>query len=366
MKKTLYIFIGASKVNCENLIYTLGNKENRSILSANSIEFLPEGSNIHKSLVNNNYQELDKIINNIKQKVNSDERHTKFLFASEMFFTLSQKNSQYIYDKICKNNNDFKVKIIVFVRRQDDVIYNWYSHYITSLGGKSVYSVNVKLTNLINEMSDRKFILNHEVSINKWESTFGKENIIVKLYKNNSDTIRKTLSILGFGAIDSKIKLVDKEFPILNPEQLILLKHCKNLINIDHFEILKKRINISVSNYQSVLSPKLREKILNEYSKSNNNIAKKYFNQTTLFDSYNKDEDENEWEKLDIFENGYFDKIMSYFKNTNKDLYDALKNCEFNKIRPNEYMIGQNIDNLNLYLNKKKNLLKKTKTQKNN
>lgn len=360
MKKTLYIFIGASKVNCENLIYTLGNQENRSILSANSIEFLPEGSNIHKSLVNNNYQELDKIINNIKQKVNSDERHTKFLFASPAFFQLSQENSQYIYDKICKNNNDFKVKIIVFVRRQDDVIYEWYAPFITNV------NVNKKLTDLITAMSDQKDILNHEVSINKWESIFGKENIIVKLYKNVDNTITETFSILGFNTIDSKIKLVNEEFPILNPEQLILLKHCKNLINIDHFEILKKRINISVSNYQSVLSPKLREKILNEYSKSNNNIAKKYFNQTTLFDSYIKDEDENEWDKLDIFENGYFDKIMSYFKNTNKDLYDALKNCEFNKIRPNEYMIGQNIDNLNLYLNKKKNLLKKTKTQKNN
>ena len=82
MGKTLYIFIGASRINCENLIYTLGNKENRSILSANSIEFLPEGSNIYNSIVNNNYQELDKIINNIKQKVNSDERHTKFLFRN--------------------------------------------------------------------------------------------------------------------------------------------------------------------------------------------------------------------------------------------------------------------------------------------
>ena len=166
MKKTLYIFIGASKVNCENLIYTLGNKENRSILSANSIEFLPEGSNIYNSIANNNYQELDKIINNIKQKVNSDERHTKFLFASPAFFQLSQENSQYIYDKICKNNNDFKVKIIVFVRRQDDVIYEWYAPFITNV------NVNKKLTDLITAMSDQKDILNHEVSINKWESIF--------------------------------------------------------------------------------------------------------------------------------------------------------------------------------------------------
>ena len=96
-------------------------------------------------------------------------------------------------------------------------------------------------------MSDQKVILNHEVSINKWESTFGKENIIVKLYKNVDNTITETFSILGFNTIDSKIKLVNEELPILNPEQLILLKHCKNLINIDHLEILKKELTFQLA-----------------------------------------------------------------------------------------------------------------------
>ena len=93
-----------------------------------------------------------------------------------------------------------------------------------------------------------------------------------------------------------------------------------------------------------VLSPELRESILNEYSESNHNIAKKYFNRNRLFKLYKRG-DEKHWEKLNIFENGYFEMFTEEISKTNKDIGDILKNTKFNKTRPIHALLGLPHDN---------------------
>ena len=341
MNKTLFIHIGVGRTGCTNFAYSSSNNE--SLISTFKLRYMPDGPEMVSHIQSDDY-DTNKFLDNFIYQINNDKKHTNFIISSENLPSLDTKYLQRISEVL---DGNVKVKILVFLRRQDELINSWYSEIIKS-------NANKTLNGLIDELKANGSLLNYENLLKPWVSVFGEKNIIAMTYNSNQNTFITIMNYLNVKIEDSQLEDIGQgKKEGLGPEQILLIKHCKDLLDENHLKQLQIKIDKSKTKYKSILSPELREKILEEYSESNDNIAKKYFKRRRLFNSYKK-RDEEDWEKLDIFENGYFDAILAEFKNTNTELYDILKKCEFNKNRPKEYLVGLPLDNMDyLYLKKR-------------
>lgn len=297
--KTIYLHIGIPKT---------GTTAIQHFLRHNSISLLKQGVLIPKSVLTPNNEILTlyatrnsrkKFISrskswnlqdvmNFPKKLNDEiskyrKKLNKIIFTNEglSVSVISKNEFKALKEIVCIK--DYQVKVVLYLRRQDDYIL-------------SAYSTNVRRgrTSEFN-ISDKINVLEYDKFLNLWEEEFGFENLIVRVYDkmefHNNNILYDFAKTVGINTE----KLLFKEEPInksLDSEKLEFLrlfnKHCPfyiqkgTKINPNRFNIVKILELISNSNKLNC-SLAERENILKEYAKSNETVAKKFFDREFLF-----------------------------------------------------------------------------------
>lgn len=119
---------------------------------------------------------------------------TNFIISTESFYQISitnfagEKAPGLLYKLLNPEENKFNIKIVFFVRRQDRLIESIYNQIIKTHHLYSLYSL--PFHSFINDYSSYCDLLG---MIKRWESVFGKENMIIVPY-----TEKETNSVTEF------------------------------------------------------------------------------------------------------------------------------------------------------------------------
>lgn len=323
-KKNLYIHIGTGKTGTTSIqnyvahnLETLNKKHNFHYYITNSSEISNTSHSYCKNFRNAERQNADwlKTVNHnlieLKNNIKSSELNS-FLISSEFFPGEKYDEIKHIYDLFSDICN---IKIIVYLRRQDEFIWSWYSQVIKTI---NIYQ---EMQGCINALVKSGYILDYEKMLEPWENVFGTENILVNVFPPKEDLYKNFCKNFDIETNDEfKIK-EEKTNDSLSPEQIVFIQ-----ILIARFvledetikSILQKPFNIDFNYTKSLISPTQRKQILSDYEKSNNNVAKKYLNRDKLFDDVSIP-DEETWEYPDITKSGYMDKVINYLENIKQE-----------------------------------------------
>ncbi|WP_144213662.1 hypothetical protein [Shewanella donghaensis] len=179
MKQTLYIHVGAGKTGTtaiQDFLYL-----NKSLLSDKGI-YIPEEGNIHSdgSIAHHKLSAwgahrstdvwpLWKSIASSKSK--------KILLTSEYFHSrISAKDGSLFFEKINTLFSNFNIKIIFYIRRQDQWIQSVYEQWVKSGSLRTGQTIEEFVDAYKNNLPDQLL---------KFSSVFGKENIIVRVFEKS-------------------------------------------------------------------------------------------------------------------------------------------------------------------------------------
>ena len=311
MKKTLYIHIGTGKTGttmiqeCTKLnLDTFNNKHNFNYYPSHFY------SNNYKNPDRSNLDRVDltnKLLEELKNNINSSNLNS-FLISSEFFPGEKHEEIQHIkniFSNICD------IKIIVYLRRQDEFIWSWYSQVIKTT------NVNYCLDNCINRLRKAEYILDYEKFLEPWAKVFGTENILVNTFPPKENLIINFFKNLDIELDLNDFKSIDRANLSLKAEQIVFIKSLLPKLDLEYastiVKIIQKPFDIDFNYTKSLIPPAQRKEILNDFDKFNDNVAKKYLNRDKLFDELSID-DEETWEYPDIIKNGYYDLATKYIQ----------------------------------------------------
>jgi len=180
--------------------------------------------------------------------------------------------------------NDFKgydTKIIIYLRRQDRWIESWYNQQIKN--GNNLPS------DMMEVVEHHDYLLDYEKLLEVWANSFGKENIIVRVYEKEqleNGLLQDFLNVTNLGNADEYPVVKKPRFNAqLSRDAVEFLNVCNALSLSEEdnrwLKILVRKItnqfdqNIVFKN-QSFLSPTQRVDVLNYYKEMNQRIAEKY------------------------------------------------------------------------------------------
>jgi hypothetical protein len=226
---------------------------------------------------------LSELTDNLKATVAGC---SQIILSSENFFLFPnpKKIAEILHDA---GFSPETVKIVVYVRRQDEAHISWYNQVVKAQG----YSGTIGQC-----IQDNFELWNYQIQLDKWTHVFGSSNIIVRPYEKetlaNGDVRRDFLKILDipqsnlimpdkmvntrlnrdildFQRIINQLPLSSKEKRTFHKE-LIDLTSCSEATNLFHDEPL--------------LSSAQCNEIIPKYSKSNRIVAQTYIGKEELFD----------------------------------------------------------------------------------
>lgn len=243
MVKTLYLHIGQGKARSTTIQHFLFN--NKKLLLENDVYFplspgFPHhvrisayaiaGSRNHSILHRvgvKNAKDADVFKNDFEKEFKNELKNcsaSNVVLTSEFCFSLLQNEVDNLNDLLKLVAK--KIKIIVYLRRQDN---HWVSRYAQSI--KSGYSIE-KFGLPGKKQIDQ--ILDYYSIVRRWENAFGIENIIVRPFEKiqlfESDLIKDFLKVLGLDC----------------SSQYSLEKHLNKRIDANTMEVVR-RINQYIS-----------------------------------------------------------------------------------------------------------------------
>lgn len=203
----------------------------------------------------------------------------------------------------------YNIKIIVYLRRQDDFLLSWYNQVIK-------HNITTKNTLTWEEYFDNynKYInLDYLSCLKKLERIFGRENIIARRFDKNyfkeNSLISDFLDIFGIEADNSfQAEENHSEFNKKLSENACEIKRIINgtttmtVDEIRKFEwILREFSPVSEKNYPcSMMSEEDANNIMKLYELSNHKIAKRYINDGKPLFNIGKKRKEK-WKKNNIY-----------------------------------------------------------------
>jgi len=175
------------------------------------------------------------------------------------------------------------VKIIYYVRRQDELIESWYNQIVKSFFSRCTRKLDEKL------IGDYARMFDHDAVIRPWADMFGRENIIIRPYEKrqmNGDIIQDFCSVIGL-AMDTTFVLSQERYnQSLSVDHIEFLRLCnrhfKNDYGMQEYlyrEFTNSRLNLQENRWH-LLAPSIRREILERYEPSNRRIALEYLGRT--------------------------------------------------------------------------------------
>jgi len=299
-KPTLFIHIGMPKTGTTSLQGALNS--NRQLLINQGILYAKaDFTGAHHDIAQWVRLEKDKdfLLQFFKEAVEEYKKNncTRIVISSEYFF-YSIKNpgiieKQDCYKKIRKNlqmlkeviPDDFTVKIIAYLRRQDLALDARYNQQVK-------YSNSFDLTPMeVKEKIIAQHYFDYELLLKVWADLFGKENVIVRAYEKQQlpeGTVVDFLSNILQVADTNVIKQINSTTILENPRlnrDLLEYKFVLNKIYKDdplfrnqlYSDFLQVNLQMERDEeYPNVYTLAERESILEYYAESNRNVAREY------------------------------------------------------------------------------------------
>ena len=179
MKKILYIHIGTGKTGTSSIQNFLSENQKNGRLSKhfNTRYCFSGRPNINNILLCKNYQRgnektqelIDANIRELRKEIYQSSEQL-FIISSEYFPGNTQDE---IHELVNIVSDICQVKIIVYLRRQDDFLWSWYAQVVkTNHIFLDIYKLKDRL------YKSKEQVLNYETNLRKWENIVGKENIL--------------------------------------------------------------------------------------------------------------------------------------------------------------------------------------------
>ena len=220
------------------------------------------------------------------------------------------------------------IKVIVYVRRQDEWVESVYKFYIRYHGSR----VNIKFNEWVNGFLNNKTIwyynLHWNELIKNWAGAFRDENIIVKLYDRDkfymgslyNDFIRilEIDDIEGFPhSHDDKINS-----SIKNRNEVEFYRISNHYFRREEQSALISRVNQYFEHdTYSMLSPDNRQRIMKHVQESNEEIGKIYFNgNKNIFRELNFEE-YKDWKPYKGLSEQFINKILEHLTDHKYDKF---------------------------------------------
>lgn len=295
MDRTCILHIGAPKTGSTALEKFLA--DNAQVLSKSGWEYPTvniRGFGHHDLayLVSSGYPDwatpqtktLDELQQDLAVAVKDNE---KIILSSEIFYL--QPNPEGVAEVLSKlgylTNN---VKVVVYVRRQDDIHISWYNQAIKAQG----YTGNIK-----NSIKETHAKWDYSYHLTLWSDVFGKENILVRPYQAedmiSSDICLDFASLVGLPVnnlfFPQKSSNTRINNDILEYQRIInglpLSAEEKRSFHKQLMELTIHSSKLDLFDDSPLLSTIEREQILNEYENSNRQVAQIFLNRDELFNN---------------------------------------------------------------------------------
>lgn len=279
-KRKLFLHIGAHKTGTTALQTFF--KDNQRVLEENGLVYPNSGllDIGHHALVQCLIDEeifwikLDKpkeeLLQDFQEEINGI--NSDVLLSAENFLRVEPNRLGFLKDS-------FDVKVVIFLRRQDELIN---SHY------NQVLKAKYETSEIGSFLDNRKLIesLKFDKVLDEWADVFGTDNIIVKVYEKEQMT--NGLFNTFFESINRQLpeKAVFPEGrinPSMGVSSLEMLRLCNSSNEIEQKHIFVQFLREALDPSGSGKAPNLLsaieiEKISKIYLESNEKVAKKYLN----------------------------------------------------------------------------------------
>ena len=193
--KKLYLHIGTGKTGSSSIQKTFKNLNERNFYfkyDRKALRFV---------------EKLDQII----EKLETCKEDLVILSSEWLYVRADEK----ILKKINKLSSKFEIKIIIYLRRQDELVVSAYQQSIKNLDSKIIFNVDDYALN--NAKLYSKWFLkrtNYYEICNFWSNYFGKENIIIRIFSKNQ--LKDGCVVKDFASI---VNVPIKQSQIINRNQ---------------------------------------------------------------------------------------------------------------------------------------------------
>jgi hypothetical protein len=210
----------------------------------------------------------------------SKAEQAKILVSSEVFS--EGVDAAFIREQL----DGFDVKILIYLRRQDDYLQSWYCECVKHGFGGDVDAF----------YRGRKGLFNYAKLVGRWANIFGKKAMVLRDYnadiKTSDGLIGEFLSAVGIDVVVSELELPQK---ILNerwPRTFIEIMRSFNSMEVgvvyrrDLVKLLGRAYSQTPELRKTekfVLDEEMRSRVLEECAESNRKLARDYFNSGALF-----------------------------------------------------------------------------------
>jgi hypothetical protein len=284
MKKNIYLHIGLHKTGTSMLQKYMF--QNADLLKENGYLYPYVGivNNAHHLLAwplnetHPRYKSLqevyDETLTTLKHEISKSDCENIILSSEDFSKIYSPENLK----RLSKSLQEFNVKVIVYVRRQDHFLQSLYSQVVK----QSRYPRDI--SRFVQEALTKEEIWNMKPKLDIWSKYFGQDNIILRVYEKQQLTdglLADFVQCIGLH-IDVSTYASKRVNSSLSYNLLNYLTYCNTLplTNGQHEKLVAALEEISGSHTvetRDLLSPKERILILNKCDDSNKQIAKTYF-----------------------------------------------------------------------------------------
>ena len=288
MKKTVYIHIGRPKVGSTAIQRFL--KTNRKVLLKNGVLYPHAGEKQNAS------HKLAEVL--LSGRTNPQEGSAKELYkelvdeiekSTATSCVISSENFYFVKPKLLarKLSKKFDVKIICYIRRQDEVLV---SSCIQELRDDSLAEEEQNNLDLYMNSPVRLRLLDYKVMLDQWADTFELSNVIVRVYESGQlkdNLFKDILDVMGLEFTDAYEVPKQRANPTPSSDVLELIKGINSYPASPYIrrQIKSRLVDISENigssksyDAKHIFSIEQRQKVLAQFDKSNAETARKYFN----------------------------------------------------------------------------------------
>ncbi|QRM87804.1 hypothetical protein FG167_00740 [Lacinutrix sp. WUR7] len=321
-KKIIYIHIGFMKTGTSAIQSFL--VQNSSFLKKNNLYF-PEVNKkamnyLGFSLLNevppyvHHQLDVDRVTlyKNLKTEI-TKAKEDNIIISTEAYSLMSTDfflgDKAPILLKELLESKKFQFKIIASIRPQMDYVISQYNQHIKTHNFYSLYHGGINKF-----YEEKKELFNFNTVIKRWESVFGKENIILNVYEKQNDSVSTFLNSFNIdympqkegGRKDVNSKMSDKGLQFMNfANKFDVIKQTakQNYLLVDIIEDV-----LQENKKSKTLPEELINTIKKDCEKCNMALSKRYFNENT--DWFTEDFNSIERAKVNVDNNLNIEEVV--------------------------------------------------------